>query len=1672
MKKSNLKLMLFGLIFIFMSGSLFAQTARLQIIHNSADALVDEVDIFVNGAAFETDFSFREATPFLDVPAGTDLDIVVAPAGAGIDNGVGPITVNLTADETYIAIANGIISPSGYDPAPAFSLDVYPMGREQASEPDETDVLVFHGSTDAPTVSVWETSVVNGEIIGDFSYGDFAGYLELATMDYVLDVRNAAGDVTVASYAAPLSTLDLDGEALVVVASGFLNPVDNSDGPAFGLFVALASGGDLVELPLIEEEDEFARVQIIHNSADALVDEVDIFVNGDLFLEDVGFRQATPFMDVPAGVDLDLVIAPAGAGIDNGVGPITVNFDADETYVVVAAGNVSDTGYDPVEPFALYVYDMGREEATDPDNTDVLAFHGSTDAPTVSVWETGVGAGEIISDFSFGDFAGYLELGTADYILEVRDASGENTVAAYAAPLSTLELDGEALIVVASGFLNPADNSDGPAFGLYVALASGGDLVELPLVEEEDDFARVQIIHNSADALVDEVDIFVNGDLFLEEVGFRQATPFMDVPAGVDLDLVVAPAGAGIDNGVGPITVNFDADETYVVVAAGNVSDTGYDPVEPFALYVYDMGREEATDPDNTDVLAFHGSTDAPTVSVWETGVGAGEIISDFSFGDFAGYLELGTADYILEVRDASGENTVAAYAAPLSTLELDGEALVVVASGFLNPADNSDGPAFGLFVALASGGDLVELPLIEETPDPVVVDFPFFEDFEDTDTYSNWIIIDGSGDGFVWLIDDNDNFNVGLPMEGSFANIDSDDAGSGNDVWSILQAPIIDLANYTGGTLTLSFDHHYRHLGSSVANVLVSNDGETWETVASYTSSQGESAGFSGPFDVTPVSEMIVLDGFTSNDSLYVRFEYNDGGSWAWYWLVDNIEVNVGPEMARVQIIHNSADALVEEVDIFVNGDLFLEEVGFRQATPFMDVPAGVDLDLVVAPAGAGIDNGVGPITVNFDAGETYVVVAAGNVSDSGYEPVVPFGLFVYDMGREEASNPDNTDLLAFHGSTDAPTVSVWETAVVEDEIIGDLSFGEFAGYLELITDDYIVEIRDASGETTVAAFEMPLEGLDLQGAALVAVASGFLNPADNSDGPAFGLWVALPSGGEMIELTPVVEEDEFARVQIIHNSADALVDEVDIFVNGDLFLEDVGFRQATPFMDVPAGVDLDLVVAPAGAGIDNGVGPITVNFDADETYVVVAAGNVSDTGYDPVEPFALFVYPMGREEATDPDNTDVLAFHGSTDAPTVSVWETGVGAGEIISDFSFGDFAGYLELGTADYILEVRDASGETTVAAYQAPLASLELDGEALVVVASGFLAPENNSDGPAFGLFVALASGGDLIELPLVEEEDDFARLQIIHNSADALVEEVDIFVNGDLFLENVGFRQATPFMDVPAGVDLDLVIAPAGAGIDNGVGPITVNFDADETYVVVAAGNVSDTGYDPVEPFGLFVYPMGREEATDPGNTDVLAFHGSTDAPTVSVWETGVGAGEIISDFAFGDFAGYLELGTDDYILEVRDASGETTVAAYQAPLATLELDGEALVIVASGFLTPENNSDGPAFGLFVALAAGGDLVELPLYDPTSVQDLSQDIDMLLFPNPARDVLNITSSEEMRELRVINMLGKVVYSTSLNSNQYQLNVGGYEMGIYFVQVLTANGSTTQRVQITR
>ena len=466
---------------IEIKGMLPPALARLQVIHNAADPAASEVDIYVNEALLLNDFAFRAATPYIDVPAGVELVIGVAP---GTSTGPGDILatfpVTLDVNETYAVIANGVLDPSMFAANPdgldiAFTLFAKAGAREAAMDPTLVDFFALHGSTDAPTVDVIARGVAT--LVDDAAYGDMTGYVSVPPASYILDVTPGADNTTiVASFEADLS--GLAGGAAVVFASGFLTPADNQNGAAFGLFAALPNG-TVVEFPALTT----ARLQVIHNAADPGAASVDIYVNDVLTLNDFAFRTATPYIDVPGNTLLEIGVAP---GTSTGPGDIIATFPvtlmAGETYAVIANGVLDPSGF-AVNPdgrdigFTLFAKAPAREAAMDMSMVEFFALHGSTDAPTVDVIARGVAT--LVDDAAYGDMTGYLAVPPASYILDVTPGSDNSTiVASFEADLSGLA--GGAAVVFASGFLSPVDNQAGPAFGLFAALPDGS-VVEFPL---------------------------------------------------------------------------------------------------------------------------------------------------------------------------------------------------------------------------------------------------------------------------------------------------------------------------------------------------------------------------------------------------------------------------------------------------------------------------------------------------------------------------------------------------------------------------------------------------------------------------------------------------------------------------------------------------------------------------------------------------------------------------------------------------------------------------------------------------------------------------------------------------------------------------------------------------------------------------------------------------------------------------------------------------------------------------------------------------------------------------------------------------------------------------------------------------------------------------------------
>ncbi len=449
--------------------------AELQVIHNCADPAASVVDVYVNGNLALDDFGFRQATPFLNLPSNTNINIGIAP---GTSNSVNDTLVNfqvsLNANERYVALASGVLNPAAFASNPdnistSFGLQVLSGIQTSSQNPANVDLIINHGSTDAPTVDVVARKA--GIILDDAAYSNFSNYISVPAADYVLDITPGNDNNTiVASFEAELTALA--GGTAVVFASGFLDPTQNQNGSSFGLYAALTSG-TVVMLPTTS----VAHLQVIHNAADPAAASVDVYLNGTLALDDFAFRTATPFIDIPGDVTINIGVAPGNStSVNDTLVNFAVQFTNGETYVAVANGVLNPGSFasnpDGISTgFTLFLESGIRESALVAGEVDFKVVHGATDAPTVDVVLSN-GGPILVDDAAYSDITPYLNVPAASYSLDVTPGNDNSIiVASYTADLSSLA--GGSAIVFASGFLTPANNQNGEPFGLFAALANG-----------------------------------------------------------------------------------------------------------------------------------------------------------------------------------------------------------------------------------------------------------------------------------------------------------------------------------------------------------------------------------------------------------------------------------------------------------------------------------------------------------------------------------------------------------------------------------------------------------------------------------------------------------------------------------------------------------------------------------------------------------------------------------------------------------------------------------------------------------------------------------------------------------------------------------------------------------------------------------------------------------------------------------------------------------------------------------------------------------------------------------------------------------------------------------------------------------------------------------------------
>lgn len=454
----------------------FSQTARVQVIHNSADPAAKFVDVYLDGALLLNDFRFRTATPYIDAPAGTPITISIAPStSVSVDDAIANFTYTLTEGDKYVVVANGVLDPGAFAPNPdgvstAFNLFVRNEMREEALDPANLDFVFFHGTTDAPTVDAIARGVAT--VVDNAAYTAFTDYVSVPADKYIIDVT--PGDVPSLIVASARALLDgAGGASAVIFASGFFDTALNPGGKSFKLFYALPDG-TVQQLPLITT----AKLQVIHNAADPAAAVVDIYVDGALAIDNFSFRTATPYIDVPGNVPVSIAVAPpTSESVDDAIATIVTSFKAGYGYVAMANGVLNPDLFNPNPDGASIAFNLFVKENTEfvSDRANGLEFfgvHGCTDAPTVDIIARDVAT--LLDNVSYGAVSGYqIVPANTTYILDVAlgDAP-EVVVASYEASLAAVA--GQSAVVYASGFLSPELNPEGSLpFGLYYTLADG-----------------------------------------------------------------------------------------------------------------------------------------------------------------------------------------------------------------------------------------------------------------------------------------------------------------------------------------------------------------------------------------------------------------------------------------------------------------------------------------------------------------------------------------------------------------------------------------------------------------------------------------------------------------------------------------------------------------------------------------------------------------------------------------------------------------------------------------------------------------------------------------------------------------------------------------------------------------------------------------------------------------------------------------------------------------------------------------------------------------------------------------------------------------------------------------------------------------------------------------------
>lgn len=158
---------------------------------------------------------------------------------------------------------------------------------------------------------------------------------------------------------------------------------------------------------------------------------------------------------------------------------------------------------------------------------------------------------------------------------------------------------------------------------------------------------------------------------------------------------------------------------------------------------------------------------------------------------------------------------------------------------------------------------------------------------------------------------------------------------------------------------------------------------------------------------------------------------------------------------------------------------------------------------------------------------------------------------------------------------------------------------------------------------------------------------------------------------------------------------------------------------------------------------------------------------------------------------------------------------------------------------------------------------------------------------------------------------------------------------------------------------------------------------------------------------------------------------------------------------------------------ENIFVSMYDASGNSLWAKSAGGTSQDEAYGIATDANENIFITGYFTNATIAFGTTTLINAGfgGDIYTAKLAPNTlGIINENQQTEINIFPNPSNGIFTLNSEIGKGEISIYNLLGEIVFQSTINNPASTIDLSNQANGIYFVNVKTEKGSYTQKISI--